>query len=233
MMDGLKRSKHFNTDYINRIKKRVKQLKSRQVLEIGDDATEKERVFRYIIMNLPVAMISTKKLQEMEAKVKDIIGFIRIRKAAEDDITDLCKLYNTAFFQCPDPYRPVSVEDMKKIFENSTILIANIYKTDAAFIVLKIENDIEDSESGKHVKKIGVIAGIAVHPHYRRRGIATALGLATWDCFKKENLDLLQCEVYEDNIPSLSFITWLGFRPAGELIIKAPTVEHVNPLERI
>ena len=69
-------------------------------------------------------------------------------------------------------------------------------------------------------------------PHQRAATRAAPTG-AAFDFLSKQNLDYLECEVFEENEPSLSFITWVGFRPVGELIVKAPSVDDVNPLEHI
>ncbi|MHA1679549.1 MAG: GNAT family N-acetyltransferase [Promethearchaeota archaeon] len=226
MKDDKKRVKRR----IEQIVKRVKRLKISHVIEVGDPSVEKGKQFRYIIMNLPVDKISSAKLSEMEAKCGFIHKMVKVRPASRDDIPDLCDLYNTAFFQCPDPYRPISLADMEQIFQKSTIIIAYLYGAPAGFIIIKMET--KELEGGAH-EKIGVIAGIAVHPRHRNKGVATAIGLEAWGYLEDKGLDYLQCEVYEQNNPSLSFITWVGFRPVGELIMKVPSASEINPLERI
>ncbi|MBD3188906.1 GNAT family N-acetyltransferase [Candidatus Bathyarchaeota archaeon] len=235
---------------MERIRKRVRKYKLSRVVEVGEPDVEKPKSFKYIIMNLPVEKISGEKLAEMRKKAGFIRNLLDIRIAREIDIPGLRDLYNAAFFQCPDPYRPITIEDMTKIFHKATIIIANLYGTDAGFIILKIEQRSPDEAQGTEetpvaadsnslreddvrTVRVGVIAGIAVLPQHRNKGVATAIGLKGWEYLSDKNLDFLQCEVYEENEPSLSLITWVGFRPVGELVLKAPSAAAINPLERI
>lgn len=202
-----------------------------RVIEIeGAKVGDATPAFRYIIMNLPMSKISQEKLAEMAAKVRQVKPLLKTWIASEADIPRLVDLYNASFFQCPDPYRPVTEADMRSIFEKSTIIMGNMYGIDAAFIVNKIESRV--AETGK-VERLGVICGIAVHPRFRQKGLATAIGLVAYDFFKDKGVDYLQCEVYEKNDPSMSFITWVGFRPAGQLVVKTPSAQQINPLERL
>ena len=213
---------------VERIQERVKRLKMRKVVEAGDEP--KEKTFRYIIMNLPVERVSNEKLDEMREKTRNIAALFKTREAVREDIPSLCDLYNTAFFQCPDPYRPVTIDDMTQIYDHSHIILGSMYGMDSAFIVIKFEE--QENEDGV-IEKIAVVCGIAVHPRHRQKGLATATGLAAWEFLEEKPLDMLQCEVYEKNEPSLSFISWVGFRPVGELLIKASSANAINPLERI
>ena len=212
------------------IQQRVRRLKMSRVIEISpEQITEESPGFRFIVMKLPISKISEEKLAEMATKSRMVKQTSKFRFAMEKDIPGLCDLYNLSFFQCPDPYRPVTLEDMQLILEKSTILIVTLYGQDAGFIVMKLETKETDAGTTEHS---GVICGIAVHPRYRQRGLATAIGLEAWQSFfKLKDLDYLECEVYEKNGPSLAFISWVGFRPAGELIVKAPSAAQINPLE--
>lgn len=211
---------------IETIQKRVARLKMAKVVDLTpQDSTDVVKSFRYLVMNLPAEKISPAKLEEMRVKAGSIGGSLKVRIATVDDIPGLCDLYNAAFFQCPDPYRPVSIDDMTEIYHRSTIVIGSLYGMDAAFIVLKVEEH--------EGKRVGVICGIAVHPRHRQKGLATGIGVEGWRHLAGKNLDYLQCEVYEKNEPSIKFITWVGFRPAGEVIIKAPSAAALNPLDRI
>lgn len=202
---------------------RVEEIKPEEI-------EEGAAVFKYIIMQLPMEKMSEEKLKEMDQKTGIIKSSFKTQIASEEKIPALKDLYNTCFFQAPDPYRPVTIDDMKEIYERCTIIIGRLYGMDVGFIVLKLEQSKNDDGG---TDKVGVVCGIAVHPRHRQKGIATALGIAAYDFLSKRNLDYLECEVFEENEPSLSFITWVGFRPVGELIVKAPSVEDVNPLERI
>ncbi len=238
----------------DQIRQRARRLKMHRVVHVGtpvgpehDDVNK--QVFKYIVMDLPVSKISNEKLAEMRQKSGTTASLLHARVAKSSDIPGLCDLYNASFFQCPDPYRPVTLDDMQAIFDHATILIGSLYGADTAFIVVKIEKQVaggrqcgaprfegetkEAPQPVQGVRRVGVICGIAVHPRHRQRGVATALGLRAWDHLKDKGLDCLQCEVYEKNSPSLSFITWVGFRPTTTLDVRAGSAAEINPLERI
>jgi ribosomal protein S18 acetylase RimI-like enzyme len=213
------------------IQQRIRRLKMTRVIEVeGAKVGDTAPAFRYVIMNLPISKISSEKLAEMASKTQQVRPMLKTWVASEADIPRLVDLYNASFFQCPDPYRPVTESDMRAIFEKSTVIMGSMYGMDAAFIVNKIETHA--SETGKN-ERLGVICGIAVHPRFRQKGLATAIGLDAYDFFKDKNVDYLQCVVYEKNDPSMSFITWVGFRPAGQLVVKAPSAQQINPLEHV
>jgi len=166
------------------IQQRVRRLKMSRVVEIAPgEITEESPGFRFIVMRLPILKISAEKLAEMATKSRTVRQTAKFRFAEEKDIPGLCDLYNTAFFQCPDPYRPVTLDDMRAILERSTILIVNLYGQDAGFIVMKLES--KENEAGT-IEQSGVICGIAVQPRYRQRGLATAIGLQAWEFFFKQ-----------------------------------------------
>jgi len=213
------------------IQQRIRRLKMTKVVEVeGAKVGDAAPTFRYIIMNLPMSRVSKEKLDEMAAKTRQVRPLLKSWVATEADIPRLVDLYNASFFQCPDPYRPVTEADMRAIFEKSTIIMGSMYGMDAAFIVNKIETSVTETGKEEHV---GVICGIAVHPRFRQKGLATAIGLDAYEFFKTQKIDYLQCEVYEKNDPSMSFITWVGFRPAGQLVVKTPSAQQINPLEHV
>jgi ribosomal protein S18 acetylase RimI-like enzyme len=220
-----------STPSAENIQQRIRRLKMTKVVEVeGAKVGDTAPAFRYIIMNLPMSKILPEKLEEMAMKTRQVRPLLKSWVAGEADIPRLVDLYNASFFQCPDPYRPVTESDMRAIFEKSTIIMGSMYGMDAAFIVNKIE--MQTIETGKN-ERLGVICGIAVHPRFRQKGLATAIGLDAYEFFKDKRVDYLQCEVYEKNDPSMSFITWVGFRPAGQLVVKAPSAQHINPLEHV
>jgi ribosomal protein S18 acetylase RimI-like enzyme len=220
-----------STPSAENIQQRIRRLKMTKVVDVeGAKIGDTAPVFRYVIMNLPISKISKEKLDEMAAKTRMVRPLLKSWIASEADISRLVELYNASFFQCPDPYRPVTESDMRAIFEKSTIIMGSMYGMDAAFIVNKIET--QATETGKN-ERLGVICGIAVHPRFRQKGLATAIGLDAYEFFKDKHVDYLQCEVYEKNDPSMSFITWVGFRPAGSLVLKAPSAQQINPLEHV
>ncbi len=56
---------------------------------------------------------------------------------------------------------------------------------------------------------------VAVHPEYRRRGIAEALIIALMDALKEKESHVLTLEVRASNEPAISLYGKLGFAEAG------------------
>jgi ribosomal protein S18 acetylase RimI-like enzyme len=148
---------------------------------------------------------------EFEEKLnKRISSQVKIRQATKDEIPLLTKLYNRSFLTAQDPYSPMKEEDMRAIFHyNKTIiLIAQIWGTDAGFIII----DFETTEDGK---KIGFISGLGTLPEWQKRGVGTTLGIASWSYFKKAGVQELRCEVYKKNLGSYKLIKGMGFVENG------------------
>jgi ribosomal protein S18 acetylase RimI-like enzyme len=148
---------------------------------------------------------------EFEEKLhKRIAGQVKIRKATVEDIPLLTQLYNRSFLTAQDPYSPMKEADMSDIFHyNQTIiLIAQIWGTEAGFIII----DFETSEDGK---KIGYISGLGTLPEWQKRGVGTTLGIASWAYFKKAGVDELRCEVFKRNLGSYKLIVGMGFEESG------------------
>jgi len=148
---------------------------------------------------------------EFEEKLhKRISSQVKIRKAIREEISLLTQLYNRSFLSADDPYSPMKGEDMEMIFDyNQTIiLIAQIWGVDAGFIII----DFEINENGK---KIGYISGLGTLPEWQKRGVGTTLGIASWSYFKKAGVNELHCEVYKENLGSYKLIKGMGFRETG------------------
>lgn len=148
---------------------------------------------------------------EFEEKLhKRISSQVKIRRATEEEIPLLTKLYNRSFLTAQDPYSPMKEEDMKAIFfyNDTIILIAQIWGTDAGFIII----DFETNEKGK---KIGYISGLGTLPEWQKRGVGTTLGIASWSYFKDAGVEELQCEVYKRNLGSYKLILGMGFQETG------------------
>ena len=148
---------------------------------------------------------------EFEEKLhKRISSQVKIRQAKEEDIPLLTKLYNRAFLTAQDPYSPMKDEDMTAIFyyNKTIILIAQIWGTDAGFMII----DFETQENGK---KVGYISGLGTLPEWQQRGVGTTLGIASWSYFKKMGVEELQCEVFKGNIGSYRLIKGMGFEEIG------------------
>ncbi|MFX0093365.1 MAG: hypothetical protein ACFFBD_16555, partial [Candidatus Hodarchaeota archaeon] len=117
--------------------------------------------FSYFQMRLKTKNITP----EIENRIKNrVIKSVKIRQAMIDDIPTLVEIYNQAFLFSKEPYSPISINQMKRVFNfNSTIvLIASLYGIDIGFIVIYFEG--ENSE-------VGIISCLGILPRWRGRGV--------------------------------------------------------------
>lgn len=168
----------------------------------------------YIQMRLPVEKITPAFENALKEKVEHNILHAKIREATSDDLESLMHLYNRAWLTSNTPFRPITLKAFELIANDpdTIILIAKVYGTDAAFVILDFEGNS---------KEIGVIAGLGVIPRFQRRGLGTILGMAAWQHLKTHyDIKELRCEVYKDNNVSQSFIKGIGFEVFGEKTYK-------------
>ena len=171
--------------------------------------------YRYLIMELPYdemkrLSVSREPLISTDKKFKTI----KVRAYNPNDPNEpklLSELFNLILLTSPDPYRPLTEEETRKYFGEGTF-IAFLYGKPVGYGVVTIE----ETEEGK----IGVIAGIGVHPRHRRKKIALFITIKIGKWFLQRNdLIKLQCEVFEDNKVSQAFISSLGFKIVGEMYL--------------
>lgn len=175
-----------------------------------------ETSHRYLVMELPL-----NKLRYLLSKKDELLGrshpsvtdVVHVRrydpeKYPEDPQT-FADLFNLVLMTSPDPYRPLTVEEAFTYFKQGTFL-AFLYGKPAGYGVVTIE----DTPEGR----IGVIAGIGVHPKHRRKKVALTIAASIGEWFEERgDLLKLQCEVYERNHTSQAFISSLGFEVVGEM----------------
>ncbi len=159
---------------------------------------------KYIQMRLPVEKITPEFEEQIRKRVEKSILRAKIRVAKKEDLESISHVYNRSWMTSSTPYSPITADSLKQIYEypETEILIANVYGTDAGFVILDFEG--ADNE-------IGVIAGLGVIPRFQGKGLGTVLGMASWDYFKKKGVKELICEVYIENKVSYNFIKSLGF----------------------
>ena len=159
---------------------------------------------KYIQMRLPVEKITPEFEEQIRKRVEKNILRAKIREAKKEDLESVSHVYNRSWMTSSTPFSPLTADSLKQIYEypETEILIANVYGTDAGFVIL----DFEGSDN-----KTGVIAGLGVIPRFQGKGLGTVLGMASWDYFKKKGVKELICEVYIDNKVSYNFIKSLGF----------------------
>lgn len=177
----------------------------------------------YIQMRLPVDKITKEFETELKDKIEHNIIKAKIREAKKEDLDILKNIYNRAWLTSNTPFRPITKTDLLKILEHpdTIFLIAKVYGNDAAFVLLDFEG--ENNE-------FAVIAALAVIPRFQRRGVGSALGMASWRYLKENypNVKELRCEVYKDNKVSYSFIKGIGFEEYETKVYRKDDFEIEN-----
>ncbi len=168
----------------------------------------------YIQMKLPVAKITPEFEKMLTEKVERNILRAKIREAKVEDLESVQALYNRSWMTSNTPYSSITLNSLKTIFEypETIILIARVYGSDAAFVILDYEGPNNE---------FGIIVGLGVMPRFQRKGLGTVIGMAAWNYFKKKGIKELRCEVYKDNLVSHNFITSIGFEEFGRKAYKS------------
>ena len=181
-----------------------------------DDDLENELLtsgLEYIQMRLPVVKITPEFEKKIKEKVDKNILQAKIREADSEDLKSVVALYNRSWMTSNTPYSPISVESMKIIFKapETKILIAKVYGSDGAFVILDFEGPNN---------QYGIIAGLGVIPRFQRKGLGTVIGAAAWNYFKEKGVKELRCEVFKDNTVSYNFIKSIGFEEFNRITYK-------------
>lgn len=169
----------------------------------------------YIQMKLPLKKITQEFEAELGEKVEKNILHAKIRVASEIDLESIMYIYNRSWLTSNTPFSRITVGSLKTIYDypETVILIAKVYGSDAAFIILDFEGPNNE---------YGVIAGLGVLPRFQRKGLGTVIGMAAWNFFKKKKrVKELRCEVFTDNLTSNNFIKSLGFEEFDRKIYKS------------
>ncbi len=176
-----------------------------------------EKVFQegmvYIQMKLPVEKITPEFEAELIETIEKNFIHANIREATRKDLKIIMDLYNKAWLTSNTPFRPITVDSLRQIFEDpdTVFLISKVYGIDSGFVILDFE--------GKN-KEYGIIAGLGVLPRFQRKGLGTILGMAAWNYFKNRGVIELRCEVYKNNLGSHSFIKWIGFEEYKKMLYR-------------
>ena len=169
----------------------------------------------YIQMKLPLKKITQEFEAELGEKVEKNILHAKIRVASEIDLESIMYIYNRSWLTSNTPFSRITVGSLKAIYDypETVILIAKVYGSDAAFIILDFEGPNNE---------YGVIAGLGVLPRFQRKGLGTVIGMAAWNFFKKKKgVEELRCEVFTENLTSYNFIKSLGFEEFDRKIYKS------------
>ncbi|MFX1328229.1 MAG: GNAT family N-acetyltransferase [Promethearchaeota archaeon] len=197
------------------------ETKKKQKEEIDKDTEELyQDGMVYIQMRLPVEKITKQFEDKLKDKIEHNIIKAKIREATKEDLESLKNIYNRAWLTSNTPFRPITKTDLQKILEypETVFLIAKVYGTDAAFLLLDFEGQNNE---------YAIITALAVIPRFQRRGLGSVLGMASWQFLKEKypNVKEVRCEVYKDNTVSYSFIKGIGFEDFGEKVYKKEDFE--------
>lgn len=200
------------------------ETKKKQKVEVDKSVEELyQDGIVYIQMRLPVEKITKEFEDNLKKKIEHNIIQANIREATKEDLDNLKYIYNRAWLTSNTPFRPITKTDLLKILEypETVFLIAKIYGTDAAFLLLDFEG--ENNE-------YAIITALAVIPRFQRRGVGSVLGMASWQYLKEKypNVKEVRCEVYKDNIVSYSFIKGIGFEEYDTKVYKKEDFEIYN-----
>ncbi|MFX0037365.1 MAG: GNAT family N-acetyltransferase [Candidatus Hermodarchaeota archaeon] len=220
---------------LNLEKKKRLDLKKRKIraffLSVETKKKKKEEVDKdteelyqdgmvYIQLRLPVEKITKEFEDKLKDKIEHNIIKAKIREATKEDLESLKNIYNRAWLTSNTPFRPITKTDLQKILDypETIFLIAKVYGTDAAFLLL-------DFEGQNH--EYAIITALAVIPRFQRKGLGSVLGMASWQFLKEKypNVKEIRCEVYKDNYVSYSFIKGIGFEDFGEKVYKKEDFE--------
>ncbi len=197
------------------------ETKKKQKEEVDKDTEELyQDGMVYIQMRLPVEKITKRFEDKLKDKIEHNIIKAKIREATKEDLESLKNIYNRAWLTSNTPFRPITKTDLQKILEypETVFLIAKVYGTDAAFLLLDFEGQNNE---------YAIITALAVIPRFQRRGLGSVLGMASWQFLKEKypNVKEIRCEVYKDNTVSYSFIKGIGFEDFGEKVYKKEDFE--------
>lgn len=123
--------------------------------------------------------------------------------------------------------RPAELSDIDVVFSveqasfgkdayPKSLLLALLILHPQSFFVAEVEGRVVGYAVGALIHGKGHVMSLAVHPHYRRRGIATALMKALEGALMAEGAAELRLEVREDNVEAAAFYEKLGYRAIGK-----------------
>ncbi|MFW9997774.1 MAG: GNAT family N-acetyltransferase [Candidatus Odinarchaeota archaeon] len=172
---------------------------------------EDGRKKRYVIVEAPITTVSHYLSQRDETlqKVTEYLFIEELDVTSEGKLLQFVNLFNLVQATSPDTYIPLKEMDAKKCFKKGTFIAYECYKA-IGYCCVTIE---KQEETGQ---EIGAIAGIGVHPAKRGRNVALALIDKSVRYLIDKDVDAIQADIYELNVPSLRFFSSLGFREVGE-----------------
>jgi ribosomal protein S18 acetylase RimI-like enzyme/sporulation protein YlmC with PRC-barrel domain len=166
---------------------------------------------RYVIVEAPVTTVNfyLDQREETLQKATESLFIDELDVSSDGKVYQFVKLFNLVLASSPDTYIPLSDDDARKYFKCGTFIAHEYYKP-IGYCSVTIEKQEETDQD------IGVIAGIGVHPSKRGRNVALALINQSLRYLMDNEVDTIQADIYETNMPSLRLFSSLGFREVGE-----------------
>ena len=178
--------------------------------------------YRYIIFEVDPETARDKLQKKLSSQSSNKLSNISVSKldwSKSREVGHFVACYNRIFLACPDPFRPITIEEALTLADGRVTFLAHLYNRAVGFLIGYVDfHQIE----GKLVP-FGNIAGIGTIPERRRLGIALLLILASSEYFLKKEVVRLRCEVYEKNNASLELVKSHGFREIGDNVLSSPT----------
>ncbi|MCS7385951.1 MAG: ribosomal protein S18-alanine N-acetyltransferase [archaeon GB-1867-005] len=127
---------------------------------------------------------------------------LSIRPAREEDI---CEIFEIEVRSFKDPY-PRSLLKMLLQMARETFLVAELNGKVVGYVILLVRR-----------KYLGHILSLAVSPHHRRKGIATALLASVEERARTLGVKILRLEVRVSNLAAIKLYLKLGFKEAYQI----------------
>ncbi|MFX1286404.1 MAG: GNAT family N-acetyltransferase [Promethearchaeota archaeon] len=166
---------------------------------------------RYVIVEAPTTTASYYLTQRLEALNLASESFFieELDVSRNTKVRQFVKLFNLVLATSPDTYIPLTTEDARRYFKHGTFIAIEHYRPIGYCFVTIGKQKVTN-------QKIGVIAGIGVRPSCRGRSIAIALIDKSLRYMIDKDVERIQADIYEINMPSLRLFSSLGFREVGE-----------------
>ncbi len=168
-------------------------------------------IYVYAKMRLDLSGLKKEVIDVLSKKVEKIKHLINFKEYTTSDKEIFIRIYNRAFLTSPDPFHSITLDDLEDL--NLKVFFIKMFGREYGLICISIEQNEKN-------EKIGVIITLAVMPEKQRRGLGSALALKAYEFLKQNNINIVECEVGEKNIPSYTFVKFIGFRKYGEEILE-------------
>ncbi|MFX0093882.1 MAG: GNAT family N-acetyltransferase [Candidatus Hodarchaeota archaeon] len=200
---------------LSKVKEELKTISLTDIDTLcGEDREAHPNKKRYVIVEackLTAKFYINQREESLEGISQSLyIEELDVSKQAK--ILTFSKLYNTILAASPDTYIPISTDDVKKYFSQGAFIAYQYHK----MVGYSFVNIQKEQETGSIV---GTIAGIGVSPEHRGKKISLALIDNAINYLINKQVDKIQADIYEQNVPSLKLFSSLGFKEVGEVYL--------------